>query len=67
MRPLNNLTLAVVFGLLSISSQAQIKELFAPFDCREHAEFFYSEPVEELVLNIDVILARFFMQHLEVH
>lgn len=56
MRPLKNLPLAVVLWLLSISGQAQIKELFAPFDCREHAEFFYNEPVEELVLNIDSLM-----------
>ncbi|WP_333819897.1 M15 family metallopeptidase [Ohtaekwangia sp.] len=38
-----------VLLLIHVAAHAQFNGLFAPFDCREHAEFFYSEPVEEPV------------------
>ncbi|HPM30945.1 MAG TPA: M15 family metallopeptidase [Chryseolinea sp.] len=53
--------------MTSISTYAQLSESFAPYDCRLHAEFFYDEPVveivqidsstliPELVINIDTI------------
>lgn len=34
----------------SFTAQAQHSSLFASYDCREHAEFFYSEPVEEVII-----------------
>lgn len=38
------------------AARAQFNELFAPLDCREHAEFFYEEPVEPLVINEDSLM-----------
>ncbi|MBL0744217.1 M15 family metallopeptidase [Chryseolinea lacunae] len=40
-------------GLLvaCFSSFAQISALFTPYDCREHAEMFYDEPVAEIALD----------------
>ncbi|HEY3401904.1 MAG TPA: M15 family metallopeptidase [Ohtaekwangia sp.] len=46
----------VIFVLISLSAQAQLDALFAPFDCREHAEFFHSEPVAEPVIAADTIV-----------
>src|SRR5688572_3441849 len=40
--------LSTFFCLLSFSSFAQLEAIFAPFDCREHAEWFKEEPVVEL-------------------
>lgn len=68
MRHLPKLTFATLLLLVSLSTQAQMNDPFAPFDCRLHAEFFYDEPVietviidsssltvTELVINIDTI------------
>jgi hypothetical protein len=41
---------------LSLTTQAQFNSLFAPFDCREHLEYFYDEPLAE-VISIDTSLA----------
>ncbi|HEY9049228.1 MAG TPA: M15 family metallopeptidase [Ohtaekwangia sp.] len=38
-----------VLLLIHVAAHAQFDGLFTPFDCREHAEFFHSEPVEEPV------------------
>jgi peptidoglycan L-alanyl-D-glutamate endopeptidase CwlK len=40
--------LSTIFCLVSLSSFAQLEAIFAPFDCREHAEWFQEEPVVEL-------------------
>lgn len=55
---LRNLSFVVAFVLVSVSGYGQIGDLFAPFDCREHAELFYSEPVEveEVLVNLDSII-----------
>lgn len=45
-----------LFLFVSISSQAQLDALFAPFDCREHAALFHSEPVADPVPVIDSIV-----------
>lgn len=49
MRHLFTLASVMILVLSGISSQAQMSERFAPFDCRLHAEFFYDEPVVEIV------------------
>jgi len=67
MRHSFKLGLVIILLLSGLSTQAQISDPFAPFDCRPHAEFFYDEPVieivkidsasliPELVINIDTI------------
>ncbi len=45
----------IIFLLIGNSTYAQLSELFAPYDCRVHAEFFYDEPVVE-TLAIDSTL-----------
>lgn len=48
---------AIVLLALSTSVHAQLGDLFASFDCREHAEFFYDEPVVETVAIDSSLLA----------
>jgi len=67
MRHLFKLIFAILLLFSGLSTQAQMNDPFAPFDCRLHAEFFYDEPVvetviidsstlvPELVINIDTI------------
>jgi hypothetical protein len=43
--------LSSLLMLTAVAAHAQLDELFAPFDCREHAEFFYNEPVTEPVVE----------------
>src|SRR5262245_2263843 len=43
---------------LSTSVQLQLGDLFAPFDCREHAEFFYDEPVVETVVDSSLLVVQ---------
>jgi hypothetical protein len=49
MRDLLKPLLSSLLMLTAIAAHAQLDGLFAPFDCREHAEFFYNEPVAEPV------------------
>lgn len=49
MRLLHLCTLICAFNLISIHAQAQLDALFAPFDCRPHAEFFHEVPIEETI------------------
>ncbi len=53
MRDLVKPLLLLSFVLLSFIAHAQFDGLFSPFDCREHAELFYNEPVEEPIVTID--------------
>lgn len=48
--------LSTLFCLISSASFAQLDALFAPFDCREHAEWFHEEPVVDLA-EVDSIVA----------
>jgi len=41
--------LSIVFLFLTTSVLAQLNDLFAPFDCREHAELFFVEEVDETI------------------
>ena len=43
--------LSSLLMLTAVAAHAQLDELFAPFDCREHAEFFYNEPVTEPIVE----------------
>lgn len=52
-------SLAIVLWFLQFPVQAQLNALFAPFDCREHAELFYDEPVEEkIAIDSSLLLAQ---------
>jgi len=67
MRHFVKLLFVTGFLFISLCTKAQMNDPFAPFDCRLHAEFFYDEPVvevvkidssaivPELVINIDTI------------
>jgi hypothetical protein len=50
--------LSLLFLLITfvIPAHAQFDGIFSPFDCREHAELFHDEPVEELVLDEQALL-----------
>src|SRR6187402_2596117 len=49
----------IVLMVLSTSVHAQLGELFASFDCREHAEFFHDEPVvETVVIDSSLLVAQ---------
>jgi len=41
--------ISIVFLFLATSAVAQLNELFAPFDCREHAELFFVEEADETI------------------
>lgn len=43
--------LSSLLMLTTVAAHAQLDELFTPFDCREHADFFYNEPVTEPVVE----------------
>jgi len=50
MRCVLKLSLSVVFILAGLSTHAQLNDLLAPFDCREHAEWFHEELVEDNIV-----------------
>ncbi len=47
--------LLIILLPLSLTTQAQFNSLFAPFDCRENVDFYYEEPLTE-VISIDSAL-----------
>jgi hypothetical protein len=49
--------IATVFLTCYIESNAQFDVLFAPFDCREHAEYFHeTPPLEEPIVTVDSVV-----------
>ncbi len=56
MRLLFTLASVIFFVLTGISTNAQMSDPFAPFDCRLHAEFFYDVPVVETVKVDSVVI-----------
>ena len=66
MRDLVKPLLLLSFVLLSFIAHAQFDGLFSPFDCREHAELFYNEPVEEPIVTIDSSIFAAVPEEMEV-
>src|SRR3990170_6849590 len=56
MRNILKAGLLIILLPLSLTTQAQFNSLFAPFDCREHFEYFYEEELTD-VISIDTLLA----------
>jgi hypothetical protein len=50
MRSVLKFSLSVAFVVAGFSSNAQLSDLLAPFDCRKHAEWFHEKPVEDNVV-----------------
>jgi len=55
MRHILRALLSILLLLLNFTTRAQFNALFAPFDCREHLEFFRDEPLKETI-SIDSLL-----------
>jgi peptidoglycan L-alanyl-D-glutamate endopeptidase CwlK len=49
--PKSLLLAAALLCSVCFTAQAQHSSLFASYDCREHAELFYSAPVEEVIVS----------------
>jgi peptidoglycan L-alanyl-D-glutamate endopeptidase CwlK len=54
------LTFWICLVLTSVSSYAQVNSLFAPYDCRLHADLFEEVPAKELVAVDSALLAPIF-------